>query len=154
MSSDVVRRVGDELAKPWSILDGIRPAPPPSQPPLPQFLSSQHTQPPSPAHPFPHPLTFPPSPHLPLFTLDGDSTGGRITGDLVGEVCGEGCDGREGRREAGSLPAHVPVVPLSRAAGSSGGRSEGGEEGREERRRNKKRDKARKQNFVHSATIT
>lgn len=44
----------------------------------------------------------------------------------MGEVCGEGCDGREGRREAGSLPAHVPVVPLSRAAGSSGGRSEGG----------------------------
>ena len=58
-------------------------------------------------------------------TLDGDSTGGRVTGDLLGEVCGEGCDGREGRREAGSLPAHVPVVPLSKVAGSSGGRFRG-----------------------------
>ena len=138
MSSDVVRRVGDELAKPWSILDGI-PTPPPSQSSLPQFSSSQHTQPPSPAHPLPHPLTFPPSPHLPLFTLDGDSTCGRITGDLVGEVCGEGCDGREGRREAGSLPAHVPVVPLSRAVGSSGGRSEGG--GRGERGEREEKEK-------------
>ena len=106
-----------ELAKP---LDGILPPP---QPSLPQFNVPN-------LHP-PHTLSLThspslPPPHLPLFTLDGDSTGGRRTGDLVGEVCGEGCDGREGRREAGSLPAHVPVVALSRAAGSSGGRSGGG----------------------------
>ena len=105
----------------------------------------------------PHPHTFSPSPFP---TLDDDSTGGRVTGDLLGEVCGEGCDGREGRREAGSLPAHVPVVPLSKVAGSSGGRSRGerergrgvgGGRGGGGRERSKKRH-LEKKNFVHSAT--
>ena len=108
----------------------------PSQPSLfPSLPHNVYTRPPPFTHPHPH--TFSPFP-----TLEGDSTGGRITGDLLGEVCGEGCDGREGRREAGSLPAHVPVVPLSRAAGSSGERSRGEKRERgvgEERERSKKR---------------
>lgn len=60
---------------------------------------------------------------LTVFTFDGDSSAGRFPGDLVGEACAWECAGREGRREAGSRPAHVPVVALSRAAGTSGGRS-------------------------------